>query len=197
MQRPMANRTFTCAECGQTFTCTRWTRPAKRRFCSIACRDVRGAGLKHGGSARKHRGGDFAEYKIWEQMIDRCCNPNNSRYADYGGRGITVDPRWRTDFAAFRADMGPRPPGRTLDRKDNDKGYTRDNCHWATRREQQNNMRSNVILVAGGVRRTLAETARAYGVESVTLSARLKRGWTLERALTKPRRSRKKARETD
>jgi hypothetical protein len=71
-------------------------------------------------------------------MIQRCCNERNPRYADYGGRGITVCAEWR-DFARFFADMGPRPAGRTLDRIDNSGSYQPGNCRWATRSQQQQN----------------------------------------------------------
>ena len=73
-------------------------------------------------------------------MRTRCENPNATRYADYGGRGITVCDRWH-DFAGFLADMGEQPPGLTLDRKDNDGNYEPGNCRWATRAEQNRNQR--------------------------------------------------------
>lgn len=79
-------------------------------------------------------------YRTWSSMIQRTTNPNNPRYADYGGRGITVCDAWRK-FEGFLADMGERPKGRTLDRIDNDRGYESGNCRWSTPKEQQNNRR--------------------------------------------------------
>ncbi len=72
-------------------------------------------------------------------MKQRCLNPENKSYADYGARGITVCERWLKSFEDFYADMGPRPEGMTLDRRDSTKGYSPDNCRWATHLEQRLN----------------------------------------------------------
>jgi len=84
---------------------------------------------------------DHPLYKTWENMIRRCHSETHERFKDYGGRGITVCARWRSSFYAFLVDMGDRPDGLTLDRRDNDGNYEPSNCRWATLSEQQLNRR--------------------------------------------------------
>ena len=121
-------------------------------------------------------------YYCWKGMLARCENPKNPRYADYGGRGITVCDRWHT-FSNFIADMSPRPDAKTLDRIDNDAGYCPENCRWATRKEQQANTRRPIGLTVNGETRSLEEWSQITGVKIGTIGARLSRGWTPEDAI--------------
>jgi hypothetical protein len=96
------------------------------------------ANIKHGYAKRNQR---HPLYKLWSGMIQRCEYKKHVSYKDYGGRGITVCARWRNSFQAFLDDMGERPKGTTLDRNDNNKGYNKANCRWATHSEQSANRR--------------------------------------------------------
>ena len=100
---------------------------------------------------------------IWNQMVQRCTNPNVRNYHRYGGRGISFDPRWAV-FENFFADMGERPEGLTLDRyPDNNGDYGPSNCRWASCEQQSNNRRDNVYVEIKGVRMTVAEAMRQTG----------------------------------
>jgi hypothetical protein len=126
------------------------------------------------------------EYRSWRSMIARCCDPSHKSYPSYGGRGIEVCDRWLTSLSAFLADMGPRPSKRhSLDRIDNDQGYSPDNCRWATQKVQSNNTRTNRLLTFGGRTLTLTEWAEEVGLPRRMIGLRLGRGWSVERALTR------------
>jgi len=115
-------------------------------------------------------------------MKTRCTDPAVKAFKDYGARGIAVCEEWK-DFAIFYADMGEIPLGATLERKDNSLGYSKDNCRWATRKEQGRNKRNNVLLSIGGVTRCISEWAEAAGLKYETLYRRLKRGCAPEMAI--------------
>jgi len=133
-----------------------------------------------------------AAYKSWRSMLARCADPRHPHYAEYGGAGITVDPAW-TDVEAFVADMGQPPTGHTLDRIDNTKGYSRDNCRWASRQQQANNRRNNYTITHNGQTKTAAEWARELGMSPNALKDRIARGIPIDEALSRPKQENKTA----
>lgn len=133
-------------------------------------------------------------YSVWSAMRERCNRPSHPSYGNYGGRGITISERWDS-FAAFKSDMGPRPDGMSIERKDNDGPYSPENCKWATRREQQNNRRNNYKVVYDGTELTISSLARMADIKQATLYGRIvRKGWDVERAVTEPVKGRGNAR---
>lgn len=121
-------------------------------------------------------------------MRDRCNNPRNGRFPLYGGRGIRVCARWN-DYPTFLADMGEKPPGRSLDRVDVNGNYEPSNCRWATQSEQMQNVRHNRRVELGGETLCASEAARRLDMHYQTFLSRLRLGWSMERiAATRPRR---------
>ncbi|CZY44048.1 hypothetical protein ACLB5K_004550 [Enterobacter hormaechei] len=137
------------------------------------------SGAKHGHRRTKETS---PSYISWLSMQRRCNNPGDAYYADYGGRGITVCARWG-NFEAFLKDMGERPTGHTLDRIDVDKGYSPNNCRWATPKDQARNRRNNHMLDTPAGRMCITKAAETYGVKVKTIAHRLSRGWSVEKAL--------------
>lgn len=128
-------------------------------------------------------------YETWRGMLKRCYQPTATGYANYGGRGIGVCARWRDSFDAFVADVSPRPtPAHSLDRIDNNGDYAPENIRWATKSEQRRNCRQSPVYTIGCVTGTLCEWAARSGVPRTTILNRLRRGWSLERALLQPSR---------
>lgn len=123
---------------------------------------------------------------VWCDMRARCESPKHKAYANYGGRGISVCERWQS-FAAFLEDMGERPEGASLDRADNDLGYSPDNCRWATRQEQNSNRRNCLFVSDGEERVTLKEYCRRRSLRYRAIVKRIQdRKWPLQDALTIP-----------
>lgn len=118
-------------------------------------------------------------------MKSRCTNQSNKSYKNYGGRGISFDPRWG-NFEAFLADMGEVPDGLSLDRVDVNGPYSKDNCRWATKHEQVTNKRNNVRYLFDGRSQTLPEWSRDLGIKRLTLYYRIKSGMSVEQAFTTP-----------
>lgn len=131
-------------------------------------------------------------YRSWASMLNRCRNENYHRYDRYGGRGIKVCKRWLC-FNNFLSDMGERPKGTTLERLDNDGDYNPQNCEWSTRKAQANNRRSNRLITAFGVTRTLMQWSDFTGLSRSAIGHRIRRGWPINDALSKPPQYRPKA----
>lgn len=102
-----------------------------------------------GGGHERHGMERSREYSAWLNMKQRCLNPNNKRYIDYGGRGITICDKWLNSFSNFYKDMGKRPLAMTLDRINNDGNYEPGNCRWATTRQQNFNQRIRIDNSSG------------------------------------------------
>lgn len=129
---------------------------------------------------------DHPLYQTWSDMRQRCYNPKNKHYHDYGGRGIAVCERW-DEFKNFLADMDMPPPKHSIDRIDNNGDYEPDNCRWATAEQQANNTRVNSLVTYEGMTKTLSEWSRHVGLSHSALYYRIKKSqWSVERAFTTP-----------
>jgi hypothetical protein len=125
-------------------------------------------------------------YGVWCAMKQRCLNKNNRAFKDYGGRGITICKEWLNSFESFFSDMGEPTNNLTLDRIDNSKGYSKNNCEWRTRKQQQRNRRTNRLLKYKGETKTVVEWAEAIGMKQKTFANRICSGWTIEQAIEVP-----------
>lgn len=126
----------------------------------------------------------LSEYHVWRSMLGRCHNTQDRAYADYGARGIRVCAAWRVSFMAFFNDMGPRGQGMTLERENNNRGYYKTNCRWATREEQANNKRNNRIIKCNGEVHTIARWSRLRNIPSLRIRRRIDDlSWSVEEAL--------------
>jgi hypothetical protein len=158
-----------CLACGARFA----TKASNAKTCSSECKKNR---LRQIG------------YNCWQGMIQRCTYPPNKRYTRYGGRGIKICKSWRSSFAAFIADMGPRPSlGHSIERRKGNQDYKKSNCYWATDAQQMENRPGTTHWITfRGRRRLLTTWARELGLHTLTLRYRFYRGWSVRRALTTP-----------
>lgn len=121
-------------------------------------------------------------YAAWSSMIDRCSNPNNKHWKDYGGRGIRVCERWQK-FEFFLEDMKECPTGLSLDKIDNNKDYEPGNCRWISMKDQQSNKRTNVMITLHGKTQHMAQWSRDLGISKTTIRLRIKAGLSPEQIL--------------
>ena len=127
------------------------------------------------------------QYRIWRGMINRCTYQSNNNYKDYGGKGIEVCQSWRVGFANFWEDMKSGYTEKmTIDRIDNSKGYFTANCRWVDAKEQGRHKSTVKRYSHKGKLMTIPQLAEMYDIKYLTLYARLKRGWKLQEALSKP-----------
>ncbi len=132
-------------------------------------------------------------YRIWEAMKARCNRKTTINFKHYGGKGISYDPRWN-DFSLFWQDMTEGyADNLTLDRKDSTKNYSKENCRWVTIQQQQLNKISNRIIEYEGKKQTVTEWERELGFNRGVIRQRLDiYRWSIEKALTKPLRNKRK-----
>lgn len=131
---------------------------------------------------KRHGLTDSPTWNSWASMLKRCTAKNHTHYMLYGGRGISVCDSWKS-FESFFADMGERPVGKTLDRIDPNGDYTKDNCRWATFREQTYNRRDAVRITIGSETGNPVYWSKKTGVSKSTIEWRHKRGWPPEEAV--------------
>lgn len=157
---------------------------------SLGCGCTRMANMRkgrrtHGATGTKRR---HPEYNIWRNMRGRCHNPKYLDYPRYGGRGITVCDEWMNDFSRFIFDMGPRPSLKhSIERLDNDAGYSKENCIWATNTVQANNKRNTIFLILDGEQISLPDACRKLSISYDMVKCRRLSGWPRERWFEPPR----------
>lgn len=164
--------------------------------CRCECgtaKQVNGSTIKTGRSkscgcysadlVRKHGMDGTPTYNAWAHMLTRCNNVRHKQYPEYGGRGIKVCDEWHK-FENFFADMGEKPDGYSLDRIDNDAGYSKANCRWATITQQIRNRRVSVKREHNGIMKSAAEIAAENGIKWRTVYERLRRGMSIEDAVS-------------
>ncbi len=135
----------------------------------------------------EYNGQNPRERKVWWSMIDRCHNERCSSYERYGGRGVRVCDRWRNSFQKFIQDVGPKPsPKHSLDRINGKLGYSPDNCRWATAKEQARNQSRNAWFIFNGKKMLVGDIAAATGVPHGRLYNRIRRGMTINQAISLP-----------
>lgn len=134
-------------------------------------------------------------YRLWVGMKTRCCNPNDKKYKNYGGRGIVMCDEWKDDFPAFAywAIGNGYEEHLTIDRINVNEGYSPSNCRWSTWETQQNNRTNNHLLEYNGEIHTLAEWAKITGIRRHTIDQRIRYGWSTEKILTTPTMTNKEA----
>lgn len=136
---------------------------------------------------------DSQLYRVWDGIVQRCCNPNAKNYKNYGGRGIGVCAEWRNSFKAFEEYCLAHgwQHGLQIDRVDNELGYVPNNVRFVSAKQNARNKRTNHLITFQGETMCAADWCERFGISDLTLWRRLTSGWSVEDALTKPKRKRK------
>lgn len=183
------NRALCLCDCGTEKSIT-ISHIIRGKIQSCGCLHKELASITMTKLSTKHGGYYTPTYHIWNSMLDRCRNPNNPAYKHYGERGITVCERWAA-FENFLTDMGEKPHKRSLDRIDNNKGYSPENCRWATNKEQSNNKRTCIQLTYNGETKNITEWADYLDIDRNLIYSRIEAGWSTHKALLTPSRKKK------
>jgi hypothetical protein len=189
----LLNKGFVVAECicGNTKKIRSWNLiKGKTKSCGCLSREI---AIKRLVTHNKKHGlaDKCPEYKSWVGMNERCRNKKHISYHCYGGRGISVCKRWKNSFENFLNDMGKKPsPKHSLDRIDVEGNYTPANCRWANIKTQNRNRRQTIYFNFRGKRKSLIDLVEEYSsVDYQNVYRRIYTwGWTLEEALTIPKR---------
>lgn len=164
-------------DCGNFRTCSLNNLNGSHKSCGCLRRKrISVLNKTHGESNNKSK-----EHRTWLHMKGRCYTVTDHKFANYGGRGIRVCDRWLESFENFLADMGRAPSKKhSLDRRDNNGNYTRDNCHWTTNKNQSNNRRNNIVLHYNGESKTLSQWCEQFKVVYTSAQRRRKSGLSFE-----------------
>jgi hypothetical protein len=156
---------------------------------STSCGCLRGEFMKNNAYLfnATHRDSKSVEYHTWHGIKERCYNQNSEQYCNYGGRGIDVSDEWLCSYEQFLQDMGRRPSkNHSIERINNDKGYSKDNCKWATTKEQANNKRNNHLITYNGETLNVTQWSEKLNLAYGSLLYRSNSGWTAEKIFNTP-----------
>lgn len=180
----ISRRRFLCqCSCGNTAEVTILNlRNGDTKSCGCLWKEKTKINLDH----TKHGMWKTPTYRIWLGIKSRCNNKNTCGYFKYGERGIKICERWNDSFENFFEDMGERPKGLSIERIDNNGDYCKENCRWATSKEQANNRRNNHFIEFNGEKKTVSEWSLKLGGNINLVSSRIMNGWDPIKAISTP-----------